>query len=204
MPNALWKGLDKRLKPLILASASPRRAEILRVVGWPFEVCPVAIDESRKSSEEVISYVERLAGEKAAAGARQRAGLILGADTMVVAAHEILGKPSDPSDAVRMLQSLSGTWHEVVTGVALLSTDGTPPMVAHEITRVRFKNMSTEEIDWYVATGEPMDKAGAYAIQGRAGLFIAEIEGDYWNVVGLPIQLVYKLVGTKGSKGRSA
>jgi septum formation protein len=182
---------------LVLASASPRRAEILRAVGWPFETRPADIDESAQAGESPVVYVERLAREKVEAALRQGAkGLVLGADTTVVVEGQMLGKPLDEEDARRMLRLLSGRWHEVLTGVALLRTAEKPlrPQIAHETTRVRFCSMSEEEINWYVSTGEPMDKAGAYAVQGRAALFIEKIEGDYWNIVGLPIQLVYKLV----------
>ncbi|HEX8142851.1 MAG TPA: Maf family protein [Pyrinomonadaceae bacterium] len=180
---------------LVLASASPRRAEILRAVRWPFEKLAVDIDETRFPAEDAVSYVERLAREKAEAAARMRRGsLVLGADTVVVVEGEVLGKPRGEPDARRMLGLLSGRWHEVLTGVALVpGAEGARPHVAHEKTRVRFAQMSEAEINWYAATGEPQDKAGAYAIQGRAALFIEEISGDYWNVVGLPVHLVYKL-----------
>jgi septum formation protein len=184
---------------LVLASASPRRAEILRAVAWPFEKLAVDIDESRQEGEGAVAYVERLAREKAeAAAARTGAGrLVLGADTVVVVGDEILGKPGDEEDAGRMLRLLGGRWHEVLTGVALVrGGEIAPRSVAHEKTRVRFAELSEAEIDWYVQTGEPLDKAGAYAVQGRAALFIKEISGDYWNVVGLPVQLVYKLART--------
>jgi septum formation protein len=189
------KGLFR--ERLLLASQSPRRAEILRAVGWPFETLVVAIDESTRAGETAAEYVERLALEKAEAAAGQsEARLVLGADTTVVVDGEILGKPETERDARRMLRQLSDRWHEVLTGVALVSrSEGTDVRrrVAHERTRVRFAPLSEQEIDWYVQTGEPADKAGAYAVQGSAALFIEGIEGDYWNVVGLPIRLVYKL-----------
>lgn len=180
---------------IILASASPRRREILRSVGWPFETLAAAIDESRLPGEEAIAYVERLAREKAEAAARKRPDrLVIGADTVVLVDGQILGKPLDEGDARRMLQLLSGRWHEVLTGVALVrGGESARHIVAHEKTEVRFKPMTETEVNWYVATQEPMDKAGAYAIQGHAALFIEEIRGDYWNVVGLPVQLIYKL-----------
>ncbi|MBC7912292.1 MAG: septum formation inhibitor Maf [Pyrinomonadaceae bacterium] len=183
------------MNPLVLASASPRRAEILRSVGWPFETLVVEIDETPRAGEEARAYVERLAREKAEAAARRVPGRVaLGADTTVCVDGEIFGKPVDKSEAQIMLRRLSGKWHEVLTGVALVRAgEDALCLVAHEITRVRFASMSAKEIEWYVATGEPMDKAGAYAIQGRAALFIEKIEGDYWNVVGLPVQLVYRL-----------
>ncbi len=184
---------------LLLASQSPRRAEILRAVGWPFETFSVDIDESMRVGESPIAYVERLALEKAeAAASLKRAPLILGADTTVVVDAEMLAKPESEGDARRMLRLLSDRWHEVLTGVALLAYDetGVRRKVAHERTRVRFCAMTEAEIDWYVRTGEPADKAGAYAVQGFAALFIDGIEGDYWNVVGLPVRLVYKLANS--------
>ena len=183
------------LVPLVLASGSPRRAEILRAVGWPFEAGAPEVDETRREGEPAEDYVRRLAREKAEAGARSRLfGLVLGADTVVVAGAELLGKPRDEEEARRMLRTLSGRWHEVLTGVALVRAESGRAAVGVERTRVRFAEMSDEEIDWHVATGEPLDKAGAYAVQGRAALFIEAIEGDYWNVVGLPVRLVYELV----------
>lgn len=180
---------------LLLASASPRRAEILRAVAWPFEACPVNIDETPRPSENPVAYVERLAREKAEAAAGQyAAGVVLGADTIVVAGGEMLGKPRDEEDARRMLRTLSDRWHDVLTGVAMLRIgESGARRVAHQTTRVRFSAISDEEIDWYVSTGEPLDKAGAYAVQGRAAFFIEAIDGDYWNVVGLPVRLVYRL-----------
>jgi septum formation protein len=182
---------------LVLASGSLRRAEILSAVGWPFETVLAGIDESRAADEEAISYVQRLALAKARAVAvGLERGLVLGADTIVVVEGTILGKPENAEDAKRMLRMLSGKWHEVLTGVALVRADDKQrASVDHELTRVRFSEMSDDEIDWYVSTGEPMDKAGAYAVQGKAALFIAEIAGDYFNIVGLPIRLVYELVG---------
>lgn len=181
---------------LLLASASPRRAEILRAVDWPFDAAPVNLREERGVEEGPVAYVERLAREKAEAAAALHPGrLVLGADTTVVVSGEVLEKPVDEEDARRMLRCLSGKWHEVLTGVALVraSSGERRIRVAHERTEVRFKEMSDDEIEWYVRTGEPMDKAGAYAVQGRAALFIEVLRGDYWNVVGLPIQLVYRL-----------
>jgi len=185
------------LKPkLILASKSPRRAEILKAAGWPFEQIAANIDETRHESEDAIVYVERLAQAKAETLASQLGeGLVLGADTVVVVEGEILGQPGDDARARRMLELLNGKWHEVLTGVALIRAGkASRKVVAHESTRVRFCEMSAAEIDWYVSTGEPSDKAGAYAIQGQGGIFIEEIAGDYFNIVGLPIRLVYELV----------
>jgi septum formation protein len=179
---------------LTLASQSPRRADILRAVGWPFEAEAADVDESLRGGEAVERYVERLAREKAeTVAARRLFGLVLGADTTVVVEGEILGKPRNDDEARRMLRRLRGRWHEVVTGVALVRAETKRAVTAHARTRVRFAQMTDAEVDWYVATGEPADKAGAYAVQGRGALFIEAIEGEYWNVVGLPIRLVYKL-----------
>jgi septum formation protein len=183
------------LPKIILASASPRRAEILRTVGWPFETMPVNIDESRQPDEDAVAYVTRLAGEKAqAAAARGQHLTIVAADTTVVSDDHILEKPLDLEDAKRMLRLLNNRWHQVLTGVALIDVTTSAMKIAHEKTEVKFAAMSDEEIDWYVNTGEPMDKAGAYAIQGLGSRFIEEIRGDYFNVVGLPVRLLCNLV----------
>jgi len=183
------------LPKLVLASGSPRRVEILRTVGWPFETLAVDIDEARAPGEGAVRYVERLAREKAeAVGSHPPGQLVLGADTVVLVDNEILGKPRDEEEARRMLRLLRGRWHEVLTGVALLNGENSGSVVAHEVTQVRFAEMSDDEIDWYVATGEPMDKAGGYAIQGLGSRFIEGINGDYFNIVGLPVRLLYKLI----------
>jgi septum formation protein len=179
---------------LILASGSPRRKELLASVGWDFEAITAGIDESVRAGEDPATYVQRLALSKAeAVAAKLEHGLILGADTTVVIDHQILGQPVDDDDARRMLQLLNGKWHEVLTGVAVLRV-GAEARVKYETTRVRFAEMSDREVDWYISTGEARGKAGAYGIQGAAGLFIEEIEGDYFNIVGLPIRLVYELI----------
>ena len=180
---------------LILASKSPRRSELLRAVGWTFEAVPADIDETQRPNETAVDYVERLAIEKAeAVAARFSTGLILAADTTVVVDNHVLGQPADDEDARRMLKLLNGSWHEVLTGVALLRAgEGEGAVSDYECTRVKFSEMSDEEIDWYVATGEPRGKAGAYGIQGRAAILIEEIQGDYFNIVGLPLRLVYEL-----------
>jgi septum formation protein len=190
-----WGLKEMMMEKLWLASGSPRRAEILRAVGWPFEAMPMDIDERLVKGESAPAMVERLALGKAWAAARAcPQGLVLGADTTVVVDSEILGKPQDESEARWMLRLLSGRWHDVLTGVALVRVgNDNARAVAQERTQVRFAAMSDEEIDWYVQSGETMDKAGAYAVQGRAALFIEEIRGDYWNIVGLPVRLVYKL-----------
>ncbi len=183
---------------LVLASRSQRRVDILKAVGWPFESTPANIDETRQPDEDAVSYVKRLAQEKAEAVAKGiSSGLVLGADTIVLVDAEILGQPRDENDARRMLRLLSGKWHDVLTGVCLVRHATGPAgdglLVEYEVTRVRFAELSDDEIEWYVASGEPMGKAGAYGIQGRAALFIEEIQGDYFNIVGLPIRLVYEL-----------
>ena len=180
---------------LVLASASPRRAEILRAIGWPFEALPANIDESRHDHEDATTYVKRVARAKAEfVTPRVPGATVVGADTVVVVDGEILGKPRDEEDARRMLRLLQGRWHQVLTGVAVFNGDSGQPRVAHEVTEVRFAEMKEDEIDWYVDSGEPMDKAGAYAIQGLGARFIKGIKGDYSNVVGLPVRLLYELV----------
>src|SRR5215207_6375768 len=178
---------------LVLASGSPRRAEILERAGWPHEIIVAGIDETVWPNEEAAAYVQRLARSKAEAVASRLAeGLVLGADTTVVVANQILGQPVDEADARRMLNLLNAKWHDVLTGVALVRVGG-ETRVAYETTRVRFAEMAESEIDWYISTREPFGKAGAYGIQGKAALFIKEIQGDYFNIMGLPIRLVYEL-----------
>jgi septum formation protein len=178
---------------LILASASPRRSELLRDAGIVFEVQPADVPEDPLPGEPAKALAERLAREKAMAIARSRpTEVILGADTVVVIDGEILGKPADAGDAARMLRLLSGRRHEVITGVCLVA--GGQWSVASETTSVTMSEISDDEIAEYVATGEPMDKAGAYAIQGIASRWIPRIEGDYSNVVGLPVALVWRML----------
>ncbi len=194
VPN--WTPTKPMLREkLTLASRSPRRAEILTAVGWEFEAIAADIDETRLEEEEAVNYVQRLAQTKAETVAgRTSAGLVLGADTVVIVDGEILGQPRDDGDARLMLRLLSGKWHEVLTGVALLRSEEPAAVVlGQQTTRVHFAEMSADQIDWYISTGEPKGKAGAYGIQGQAALFINEIEGDYFNVVGLPVRLVFEL-----------
>jgi septum formation protein len=207
---------------LVLASASPRRQELLRNAGISFAVQPADIDETPRAGEAPREYAERLAREKALAVWRLRPqDVVLGADTIVVVDEAILGKPADAADAARMLRLLSGRTHRVVTGVCVVEAVGDGPLpdangalhvdsrrTAYEILRtenrelrtgsettlVTMNELSDEEIRDYVATGEPMDKAGAYAIQGVASRWIPRIEGDYANVVGLPVALVYAML----------
>lgn len=178
---------------LVLASASPRRQELLRNAGIEFVVQPAHIPEVPQNGEEPRSYAERLAREKAQAVFRQRPqDVVLGADTVVVVDQQILEKPRDAEDAARMLKMLSGREHVVITGVCLTGTgfEG----VGSETTKVTMETISDTDIRHYVATDEPMDKAGAYAIQGMASRWIPRIEGDYSNVVGLPVALVYRML----------
>lgn len=183
------------MRPLILASASPRRRELLKQAGFTFEVRPAHVNEDPHPDEDPVAYVVRLARDKAQSvlaevlsEAPALPHLVLGADTTVTLDGHILAKPEDAADAARMLRMLSGRTHRVITGVAVASATGTE--VAAEITGVQFLTLTDEEIDSYIATGEPMDKAGAYGIQGYAAKWIPRIEGCYFNVVGLPLALV--------------
>jgi septum formation protein len=195
---------------LVLASASPRRSELLTQAGYRFRVHPAHISEDPLPGEDPIAYVTRLAREKAEAvyleltreltasdsqelSRDSESGLaVLGADTTVTLDNMILGKPADAADAARMLRLLSGRTHRVMTGVAVVTAENVE--VAAEVTAVRFLTLSDAEIADYVASGEPMDKAGAYAIQGRAARWIPRIEGCYFNVVGLPLALVSSML----------
>ena len=182
------------LPKIILASASPRRAEILRIANWPFDTLAVNIDESRREGEAGAAYVQRLAREKAEAAAlKVRELSVVGADTTVTVDHHVLEKPADADDAARMLRLLSDRWHKVLTGVAVVNRNTSETTVALQQTEVRFAAMTEAEIQTYVATGEPMDKAGAYAIQGFGARYIEGIKGDYFNVMGLPLRLLYEL-----------
>jgi septum formation protein len=191
---------------LVLASASPRRKELLTQAGYEFQVIPADIPEERQLNEDPTDYVRRLGREKAQAVFDQTQSsldspedplLVLGADTVVLIEDEILGKPRDGADATRMLRLLSGRTHQVITGVCLVSHQAAE--VAAEITSVVMGTISNEDIAAYIATGEPMDKAGAYAIQGRAARWIPRIAGCYFNVVGLPLALVASLIEKRDS-----
>ncbi len=182
---------------LILASASPRRRELLTQAGYQFEVQESSVPEARRPAEDAIRFATRLAREKAEAVFSRRSSLepcmVLGADTVVVCDGEVMGKPADAADAARMLQLLSGRTHCVVTGVAVVwGSDAVE--VAAELTHVTMQTLSAEEVARYVAGGEPMDKAGGYAIQGYAARWIPRISGCYFNVVGLPLALVTNLL----------
>jgi septum formation protein len=183
---------------IILASQSPRRAELLRQMQVDFDVLAVDIDESCYAGETAVAYVQRLALHKAQTAWRRSAQdkAVLGADTVVVAQGEILGKPKDLQDCRRMLGLLSGSSHEVLTAVALVSGDQKLQTLVK--TQVSFKTLSQAEIDWYWHTGEPTDKAGAYAIQGLAGQFVQHINGSYSAVVGLPLYETRQLLSDLG------
>ena len=191
---------------LVLASASPRRRELLAQAGFIFHVHPAHIPEDPLPGEDPIAYVTRLAREKAQAVYRELLSeesgpprVVLGADTTVTLDNQILAKPADPADAARMLRLLSGRTHHVITGVAVVTAERTE--VAAEVTGVRFLTLSDDEIESYVATGEPMDKAGAYAIQGRAARWIPRVQGCYFNVVGLPLALVSTMLASVNGAG---
>jgi septum formation protein len=182
---------------IILASASPRRAELLRSAAIPFTVEAANIPEELQPGEQPREHAQRLAQEKAEIVAKRNPGkLVLGADTIVVVDDQVLGKPRDKADASRMVRLLSGRSHEVITGVcvARLATSNPQLATCSEQTKVFFEEIAEDEIEAYIATGEPMDKAGAYAIQGIASRWIGRIEGDYANVVGLSVALVWKML----------
>ena len=175
---------------IYLASSSPRRREILSNLGVEFEILKPDADENVTESDP-CKLTELLARRKAEAAAElKNDGLIIGCDTVVFAGGEILGKPKDMEDAKRMLHNLSGKTHEVISGICVILGDKT--VTAHEITRVRFSKMTEDEITLCAAKGEPLDKAGAYAVQGMASLFIDGLDGDYFNVVGLPVRCLYE------------
>lgn len=195
---------------LVLASASPRRRELLTQAGYTFQIHPAHIPEDPFPGEDPLAYVTRLARQKAQAvyseltsssaspsrdSSKSQPLAVLGADTTVTLDNHILGKPESPADAARMLRLLSGRTHRVLTGIALVTAESVD--VAAEATAVRFRALSDEEIAAYAASGEPMDKAGAYAIQGRAARWIPRIEGCYFNVVGLPLALVSTLLDAR-------
>jgi septum formation protein len=191
---------------LVLASASPRRHELLRNAGISFVVQPTEIPEVPQPAEAPAAFAERMAREKALAGfRRQPDSFVLGADTIVVVDSEILGKPRDGADAAGMLRMLSGRKHQVITGVCLVGPQLRVEQLATAFEDVRsvttvvtMEALSDDDIRSYISTGEPMDKAGAYAIQGRASRWISHIEGDYFNVVGLPVSLVYRMLRERG------
>jgi septum formation protein len=182
---------------LILASASPRRATLLREAGYAFDVEPAHVDESELEGESPRAYVLRVAALKAqAVAARHPDNLVLAADTTVVVDGRMLAKPSDDDDARRMLGLLSGRTHDVLTGVVVVRAGRESSAVA--VTRVRFRPLTGAEIDWYVASGEPHDKAGSYGVQGLASRFVEAVDGSHSNVVGLPVGAVRALLDAQG------
>ncbi|MDA2916004.1 Maf family protein [Nitrospinae bacterium AH_259_B05_G02_I21] len=187
---------------IILASNSPRRRDILERLGLPFEVVPAGLPEETDSAEAVdrpAQVAEALALAKADAVADDHPeALVLGADTLVCVGGRCLGKPADAAEARAMLEALSGRTHTVVTGVALIGRERGLQATAHETTAVTFRRLSEREIAGYAASGEPADKAGAYAVQGKAGLFVERVEGDYDNVVGLPLKTVARMLEAAG------
>lgn len=183
---------------LVLASASPRRAHILETLGVPFRVRPANVDETLRAGEDGAAAAERLARAKAEAVATGETLPVLAADTLVVCGGRVLGKPGSPDEAAAMLRSLGGRSHEVVTGVCLAL--GGVVRSGLERTVVTFDALSEAQIAWYVATGEPMDKAGAYHIDGRGALFVAGVQGSPSNVAGLPVRLVGRLAAEAGAR----
>ena len=181
---------------LHLASSSPRRQEILRSLGLEFTVMGVEIDESRLDGESPQEMVLRLAAEKAAAAVAEDVQLVIGADTVVVLGDRVLGKPCDKDDSIEMLMSLSGRSHIVLSGVALRSSAGIKTVLTE--TTVRFRKIDRDEALAYWQSGEPRDKAGSYAIQGKGGAFVAAISGSYSGVVGLPVYELVELLGNAG------
>lgn len=190
------KGTFTTRKPLVLASASPRRRDFLAGLGLDFTICPPRIDEGKRAGEGPEDFVRRLAMEKAEAVAGQTGAWVLAADTIVVIDDEILGKPSSVPEAESMLQLLSGRWHQVWTAFAICQQDDGTRVLQAVCTRVRFRSLSPELYRSYVASGEPMDKAGAYGIQGQGSFLVEEVQGSYTNVVGLPVaRVVQELLG---------
>jgi septum formation protein len=181
---------------LILASRSPRRRELLRQAGFDFDVRPSSVEETASPGETPEEFARRAAREKAleVAASAPPESLVLGADTVVVAEGEILGKPANAPDAARMLRLLSGVTHRVITGVCIVRAPDRVEALAHETTFVTFRSLDNDELQDYLAGGEPFDKAGAYGIQGLASKFVTRVEGCYFNVVGLPVALVYELL----------
>ena len=185
--------MDYLKLPLILASGSPRRKEILSTMGLSYTIDVSQVDESAHGSPEQM--VVELSGRKAQAVAQKHSdALVLAADTLVYGAGKVLGKPEDPEDAFAMLRALSGEWHEVYTGLTLINTKTGKCIQACECTRVHFVDLSDEEIHAYIETKDPLDKAGAYGIQGQAGMFIDRIDGSYSNVVGLPMAALRRML----------
>lgn len=187
--------MSKMVQPLVLASQSPRRKELLEVLGLPFTVTAPGIDESPNPGESPETYVVRVAREKALdVASRVTGSVVLSADTVVTIDGEILGKPSRRDDAIRMLMKLSGRQHRVLTAVCVIDQFSSSMREGREETTVSFNALTTDQIQAYIDREDVMDKAGAYAIQGFASVFIPRISGSYSNVMGLPLALVYELL----------
>ncbi len=182
-------------KRIILASESPRRAELLKQIGLSFEIRPSAVDEGKEPKESLENYVKRVAlskAEKAAVGVKD--AIVIAADTIVVINKKRLGKPESSESATAMLKKLSGKCHTVMTGIAVINLVENKRVTKVVSTKVWFKKLSDEEIKEYVKSSEPLDKAGGYGIQGKASVFVKRIEGDYFNIVGLPLNTLYELL----------
>jgi septum formation protein len=189
------------LKRIILASSSPRRKQLLEQLGISFDCCPARIDEDLGTEETAREAVRRIALNKAEKASEMvRNSIIIAADTMVVCNGEVLGKPDNARDAFNKLYKLKGREHEVITAVCVMDTENGQCEVQDEITRVYFRDISDEEIRAYIRTEEPMDKAGAYGIQGMGAVFVDRIEGCYFNVVGLPLKHLYSMLQRQGVK----
>ncbi len=186
------------MRKLILASGSPRRKELLSVLGLKYEVCPSKFKEDNIVKTSAEEFVCATARKKAQEVGNRKQGLILAADTVVFLGEEILGKPVDEKDALEMLEKLAGTTHRVLTGVAIWDPPTGKEAIQYEETRVFFRTAKRDELLEYIATGEPMDKAGAYAIQGLGSIFVSGIEGCYFNVVGLPLFRLSQMLASFG------
>ena len=187
------------MSKIYLASTSPRRVELLRSLGLEFSVLPVEVSESYSTEESPRLYVQRMARQKALQGAEGLTeGLVIAADTVVVIDDMVLGKPQTRDDAARMLRLLQGRVHRVISGVALYCARTHRCLTAAEETEVKFAAMTDQEVQWYISTGEPLDKAGAYGVQGKGAVFIEWVRGSYSNVVGLPLRLLYLLAKQLG------
>lgn len=189
------------MREIVLASASPRRCELLKQIGLSFTVMPANINEDISCGQEPTAMVEKLSRDKAfhVANELQHDCIVIGADTIVVK-DEILGKPTDELDARNMLERLQGDWHEVITGITVVAVPEKTSTTTFERTRVKMKPLDASEIETYIATGEPMDKAGAYGIQGMGALLVDRIEGCYFNVVGLPLVRLSEILKDYGCR----
>jgi len=186
-------------RPIVLASASPRRSDLLRMIGLEFTVRPADVDETPLPGESPEALAERLARAKATAlQGLPSPALTLGADTVVAIDAMVLGKPADAVEARAMLRRLSGRTHEVITAIAVRALPEETVDCASAISRVRFAALSDREIDWYADSGEGLDKAGAYALQGKGSLFVEAIDGSYTNVIGLPMETLYRILRRHG------